>query len=343
MRKMLNVLYVTNPEAYLFKDGENLVVKASDQDVFRIPIHYLEGIITFGHMGASPALLGMCVEKGVTVSFLTEYGKHLATVQGTPKGNVLLRRKQYRWADSEIESSNLAASFIIGKIANCRTVLRRFISDYGNEVETSEIEEVVKLMAYNVLKLRKVPALDEVRGIEGDTARRYFSVFDQLIVKQKAQFYMRGRNRRPPRDNVNALLSFLYTLLLHETKSALQTVGLDPYVGFLHRDRPGRLGLALDLMEEFRPYMADRLALTMINRQQLTDRDFILQESGGVIMTETARKKVLEAWQKRKQEELTHPILNEKIKVGLLPYAQALLLARHLRGDIARYPPFIWK
>lgn len=343
MRKMLNVLYVTNPEAYLSKDGENLVVRVNDEEVFRTPIHYLEGIVTFGHMGASPALLGMCVEKGVTVSFLTEYGKHLATVHGTPQGNVLLRRKQYRWADSDSESAALASAFIIGKIANCRTVLRRFISDYGEKEETEDIKEASKVMARNVLRLSKGPGLDEARGIEGETARKYFSVFDRLIVNQKEQFYMRGRNRRPPRDNVNALLSFLYTLLLHETKAALQTVGLDPYVGYLHRDRPGRLGLALDLMEEFRPYMADRLALNLINRQQLTGSDFVQKESGGVIMKDTARKTLLEAWQKRKQEELTHPFLEEKIPVGLLPYAQALLLARHLRGDMDRYPPFVWK
>jgi CRISPR-associated protein Cas1 len=343
MRKMLNVLYVTNLDAYLFKEGENLVVKVGDEEVFRTPIHYLEGIVTFGHLGASPALLGMCVEKGVTVSFLTDYGKHLATVQGAPRGNVLLRRKQYRLADSESESAALASAFIIGKIANCRTVLRRFLSDYGDRMETEEIEKVGKLMAHNVLKLSKRPGLEEVRGIEGETARNYFSVFDQLIVTQKNHFFMRGRSRRPPRDNVNALLSFLYTLLLHETKAALQTVGLDPYVGFLHRDRPGRLGLALDIMEEFRPYMADRLALSLINRQQLTGSDFVEKESGGIIMKDDARKMVLDAWQKRKREELTHPFLEEKIPVGLLPYAQALLLARHLRGDLDRYPPFVWK
>lgn len=343
MRKMLNILYVTNPEAYLAKDGENLVVRINDDEIFRTPIHYLEGIVTFGHMGASPALLGMCVERGVAVSFLTEFGKHLATVQGMPKGNVLLRRKQYRLADEEYDSAALAASFIIGKIANCRTVLRRFISDYREREETGEVEKASKLMASNIFRLSKGPGLDEIRGIEGDMARSYFSVFDQLIISQKNHFFMRGRSRRPPRDNVNALLSFLYTLLLHETKSALQTVGLDPYVGFLHRDRPGRLGLALDLMEEFRPYIADRLALSLINRQQLSGNDFIEKESGGILMKDEARKTVLEAWQKRKREEIKHPFLEEKISVGLLPYAQALLLARHLRGDLDRYPPFVWK
>lgn len=343
MKKMLNVLYVTNPEAYLGKDGENLVVRVQDQEVFRTPVHYLEGIVTFGYMGASPALLGMCVEKGVTVSFLTVHGRHQATFHGAPKGNVLLRRKQYRLADSEFDSAKLASMFVIGKIANCRTVLRRFISDYGEKVQTGEVEEACKVMARNVLRLSKELLLDEVRGIEGESARKYFSVLDQLIISQKDRFYLRGRNRRPPLDNVNALLSFLYSLLLHESRAALETVGLDPYVGFLHRDRPGRAGLALDLMEEFRPYVADRLALSLVNRRQVTGDGFIKKESGGVIMKDTVRKAVIEAWQKRKREEITHPFLEKKIPVGLLPYAQALLLARHLRGDLDRYPPFVWK
>lgn len=343
MRKMLNVLYVTNPEAYLAKDGENLVVRVQEEEVFRTPVHYLEGIVTFGYMGASPALLGMCVDRGVTVSFLTEHGRHLATVHGSPKGNVLLRRKQYRWADSERDSAKLASMFIIGKIANCRTVLRRFISDHGDKVETGEIEKVSKTMARNILRLSREPGLDEVRGVEGESARQYFSVLDRLIVCQNDHFYMRERNRRPPLDNMNALLSFLYSLLLHETRAALETVGLDPYVGFLHRDRPGRAGLALDLMEEFRPYMVDRLALSLINRRQVTRDDFIKKESGGVIMKDNARKTVIEAWQKRKREEIKHPFLEEKILVGLLPYAQALLLARHLRGGLDNYPPFVWK
>ena len=319
------------------------MVRVKDEEAFRTPIHYLEGIITFGYMGASPALLGMCVEKGIAVSFLTEHGRHLATVHGSPKGNVLLRRKQYRLADSEKESAKLASMFIIGKIANCRAVLRRFISDYGDKIETEEVDESCKLLARNVLRLGREPSLDEARGIEGESARKYFSVFDQLIVCQKEYFKMQGRNRRPPLDNVNALLSFLYSMLLHETRSALETVGLDPYVGFLHRDRPGRTGLALDLMEEFRPYMVDRLTLSLINRRQLTEKDFIKKESGGIILKDTARKTVLEAWQSRKREEITHPFLEEKMPVGLLPYAQALLLSRHLRGDLPRYPPFVWR
>lgn len=343
MRKMLNVLYVTNPEAYLAKDGENIVVRIQDEEVFRTPVHYLEGVVTFGYMGASPALLGMCAERGVAVSFLTEHGRHLATVHGSPRGNVLLRRKQYRWADSERDSARLAAMFIIGKIANCRTVLRRFVSDYGDKADTVEIEEAGRTLARNVLRLENVPALDVVRGIEGESARQYFSVLDHLIVNQKSHFHLRERTRRPPMDNINALLSFLYSLLLHEARAALEAVGLDPFVGFLHRDRPGRAGLALDLMEEFRPYLADRLAISLVNRRQVTGDQFIKKESGGVIMKDTARKTVIEAWQKRKREEITHPFLEEKITVGLLPYAQALLLARHLRGDLDRYPPFVWR
>ncbi len=343
MKKLLNILFVTNPEAYLARDGENVVVRLDDKEAFRTPAHYLEGIVTFGYTGVSPALLGMCIDKQITVSMLTPFGKHMATVEGLPKGNVLLRRKQYRMADSEVESAKMARCFIFGKLAGCRTVLRRFISDYGGNIDTGDINKSCKLLARNILKLDKESNLNEIRGLEGESARAYFAEFDKLILNHKEHFYMKNRNRRPPQDNVNALLSFIYTLLLHDTKSALMTVGLDPYVGFLHRDRPGRLGLALDLMEEFRPYLADRLVLNLINRQQLSSKDFIKKESGGVILKENSRKIVLEVWQKRKAEEIQHPFLEEKIKLGLLPYAQALLLARHLRGDIDCYPPFIWR
>lgn len=343
MRKLLNILFVTNPEAYLARDGENVVVRIDDRIAFRTPVHYLEGIVTFGYTGVSPALLGMCMENNITVSMLTPFGKHLATVEGLPKGNVLLRRKQYRMADSETESAQMAKMFIVGKLAGCRTVLRRFISDYGEAVDVKPIDMACKVLARNIIKLDGDADLDEIRGIEGESARAYFAELNKLILNQKEQFLMKGRSRRPPRDNVNALLSFAYTLLLHETKSALTTVGLDPYVGFLHRDRPGRLGLALDLMEEFRPYLADRFVLSLINRQQLSDKDFIKKESGAVLLKDQPRKTVLEAWQKRKSEEIQHPFLEEKIKVGLLPYAQALLLARYLRGDLDAYPPFIWR
>jgi CRISP-associated protein Cas1 len=343
MRKLLNILYVTNPDAYLTKDGENIVVRLEDKEAFRTPVHYLEGIVMFSYLGASPAVIGLCLERGISISLISPYGKHLANINGMPQGNVLLRRKQYRLADSNAESARLARLFVIGKITGCRTVLRRFISDHDGKHDIEGIDKVCKLLARNIVKISNKDNLDEIRGIEGESARAYFSVFNQLILNQKNRFFMAGRNRRPPKDNVNALLSFLYTLLLHETKAALVTVGLDPYVGFLHRDRPGRLGLALDLMEEFRPYYADRLALSLINRQQIKANDFIEKESGGIILKDAARKIVLEAWQKRKVDETTHPFLEEKIPLGLLPYSQALLLARHLRGDMGEYPPFLWK
>lgn len=343
MRKMLNVLYVTTPNAYLAKEGENLVIKLQDIEIFRTPIHYLEGIVTFGYMGASPSLLALCSERGITVSFLTPYGKFLASVNGPVKGNVLLRRKQYRIADSPTDCTKLASRFIIGKLANCRTVLRRFICDHADKCDISSAEAKNREFAKGIIRISKAESLDEIRGIEGEMARGYFAVFDDMILCQKDTFFMRERSRRPPLDNINALLSFLYTMLAHEGRSALESVGLDPYVGFLHRDRPGRAGLALDLMEEFRPYLVDRLVLSMVNRKQISNDDFTMKESGGIILKDKARKTVLEAWQKRKREEITHPFLGEKISLGLLPYAQALLLSRHLRGDLDDYPPFIWK
>ncbi len=343
MRKLLNTLFITNPEAYLTKDGENIVVRLEEKEAFRTPVHYLEGVVLFNYLGASPAVLGMCLERGISISYLSPFGKHLANIDGMPQGNVLLRRKQYRLADSNLESARLARLFVIGKLAGCRTVLRRFLSDYKATNNAESVTKVCKLLERNIVRVNGLAELDQIRGVEGESARAYFSVFDQLILNQKENFYMSERSRRPPRDNVNALLSFFYTLLLHETKAALTTVGFDPYVGFLHRDRPGRLGLALDLMEEFRPYIADRLVLSLINRQQVTARDFITKESGGVILKDDARKTVIEAWQKRKTEETTHPFLEEKIPLGLLPYSQALLLARHMRGDLSEYPPFLWK
>ena len=288
-------------------------------------------------------MLGLCVERGVSVTFLNEHGKFLARVSGPVKGNVLLRRKQYRIADSAPDCTRIASRFIIGKVANCRTVIRRFMSDHPDKCDNDDTKTVRNELASSVVRLNRASSLEEIRGIEGEMARYYFSVFNDMIVSQKDSFYMRGRSRRPPLDNVNALLSFLYTLLAHETKSALETVGLDPYVGFLHRDRPGRAGLSLDLMEEFRPYLVDRLVLSLINRKQITGDDFITKESGGVIMKDKARKVVLEAWQSRKREEITHPFLEEKITLGLLPYAQALLLSRYLRGDLDDYPMFVWK
>jgi len=340
MRKLLNTLYVTTPDAYLARDGENLVVRIGNEEKFRIPIHNLEGVVCFGYMGASPHLMRLCSENNVGLSFLTPSGKFLARVSGRVRGNVLLRRTQYRKADNRLESLEISKSFIIGKIVNCRTVLGRGIRDHGAVIDCNRVRGVDALLIENLLKIEDCDSADTLRGIEGNCAKFYFVALDDLILKQKDDFYVHERNRRPPLDNMNTLLSFLYTLLAHDVESALETVGLDPYVGFFHTDRPGRPGLALDMMEELRPYMADRLALNLVNLNQVDRDDFYKKENGGVILRDDGRKKVIAAWQKRKQDMITHPYLNEKIPIGLLPYVQAMLMARFLRGDIDGYPPF---
>lgn len=343
MRKLLNTLYVTTPESYLARDGENVVIRQNEEAKFRIPIHNLEGIVSFGYCGASPALMGFCAERGVGLTFLTEHGKFLAAVQGPVKGNIILRRTQYRVADNLEQSLAVSRNFILGKVANSRTVLQRAARDHQVVSDEPVVMESLDYLSSQVERIRRCGDLDKLRGIEGDSARCYFRAFDSLILHQKEDFFFKERSRRPPLDNMNALLSFLYTLLAHEARSALESVGLDPAAGFLHRDRPGRPSLALDLMEELRPYLADRLALSLVNRRQINALGFKKKESGGVIMEDDIRKQVITVWQKRKQEEITHPYLNEKISVGLIPYVQALLMARHLRGDIDGYPPFIWR
>lgn len=340
---MLNVLYVTTPEAYLARDGENVVVRVGQEVQARVPVHILEGIVTFGYTGASPALMGFCAERGVTLSFLSGSGRFLARVEGPVSGNVLLRRRQYRMADDPESSGRIAATCVIGKIANCRTVFQRAIRDHGERINCQEMNMVIFRMANQLKYLENCENVDTVRGLEGEAANLYFSCFSNLVLEEKESFFMNGRNRRPPLDNLNALLSYLYALLVHEVRSALETVGIDPAVGFLHRDRPGRPSLALDLMEELRPVLVDRLALSLINRKQINASGFTKNESGGVVMKRETQKTVLTAWQKRKAEEITHPYLEDKIPVGLLPYAQALLFARYLRGDLDGYPVFIWR
>jgi CRISPR-associated protein Cas1 len=340
MRKLLNTLYVTTPESYLHRDGENVVVKVGNEERFRIPIHNLEGIVCFGYMGASPFLMRLCSDNNVGLSFLTPHGKFLGRVSGRVRGNVLLRRTQYRIADDAELSLDLAKCFITGKIVNCRTVLGRSIRDHGDMISSDRIRCADSLLIENLTNIDVCTTADSLRGIEGNCAKFYFDVFDELILKQKDDFFMLERNRRPPRDNMNSLLSFLYTLLAHDVESALESVGLDPYVGFFHTDRSGRASLALDMMEELRPFIVDRLALNLVNLQQVCSSDFLKKESGGIIMTDKGRKEVLAAWQKKKQDEITHPYLNEKIPIGLLPYVQAMMMARFLRGDIDGYPPF---
>ncbi len=343
MKKYLNTLFVTTQGAYLAKDGETVAVRIEQKTVLRIPIHTLDGIVCFGSIGCSPYLMGFCAERDVTISFLTEYGRFLAMVKGPVSGNVLLRRKQFRMADSPEISAQAAGFVLTGKMANCRTVLERSIRDHREKINQENVKKVSKRLLMYIQKEMQNGDLDRLRGIEGEAAHQYFSVFDELISQQKDFFVFSGRNRRPPTDRVNCLLSFVYTLLVHDVRSALESVGLDPSVGFLHRDRPGRPSLALDMMEELRPFLADRLVLSMINRSQVKPDGFIIKESGAVHMDDDTRKAVLTIYQKRKQESLIHPFLNEKIQIGNLFFIQALLLARFIRGDLDGYPTFIWK
>lgn len=344
MKKYLNTLFVTTQGTYLFKDGQTVGIKVDNQVKMRIPVHTIAGIICFGQVSCSPYLMSFCSENDVAISFLSENGRFLARVQGPVSGNVLLRREQYRMADNMSVSANIAASYLIAKIANSKTVLDRAVRDHHEKIDSDSIKNVSgRLHQYIKKDLLAGWPLDKLRGIEGDAAHRYFSVFDHLIVTQKKDFAFNGRSRRPPLDSINCLLSYVYTILSHDVRSALESVGLDPAVGFLHRDRPGRYGLALDLMEEFRPFFADRLVLSLINLQQVKKNGFSKKDSGAVLMNDDTRKTVLGAYQKRKQETIFHPFINEKIEVGKFFYVQALLLARYIRGDIDGYPPFIWK
>lgn len=343
MKKYLNTLYVTTQQAYLFKEGESVVVRVEKEDRLRLPIHTLNGIVCFGVVTMSPFLMHHCAKHNVAVSFLSEYGKFLARIQGPVSGNVLLRREQYRVADIPESSSLIAKNILIGKLANSRAVVRRTLRDHSDTIDAELLKKIENHLTQYLHKLENNHSIDELRGIEGQAAALYFEAFPQIITSPSDAFQFKGRNRRPPLDPVNALLSFVYTLLVHDCRSALEAVGLDPCVGYLHTDRPGRPSLALDLMEEFRSVLADRLVLSLINRKQMQGKDFVDSAGGAVIMSDDARKVLLTAWQKRKQEELTHPYLGEKCKIGLLAHLQAQLLARHLRGDIEAYPPFIWK
>jgi CRISPR-associated protein Cas1 len=343
MMHYLNTLFVTTQGAYLAKDGEAVAVRVEQETRMRVPLHNLGGIVCFGQVSCSPALMGECSERNMAISFMTETGRFLAKVQGFTPGNVLLRREQYRRADDPAAAVKIARAFVAAKIANCRTTLQRTLRDSPDLAGRDKVEEAVKHLSFCLNSIREEVSLESLRGFEGDAARAYFDVFDHLIVVQKEHFQFRGRNRRPPLDNVNALLSFLYSMLAHDARAACESAGLDAAVGFLHAGRPGRPSLALDLMEEFRPFLADRLVLSLINRRQVQGKGFRATESGGVLMNDETRKEVLVAFQKRKQEEIVHPFLEEKCPVGLLMHLQARLLARHLRGDQDGYPPFIWK
>lgn len=336
MKKLLNTLYVTRQESYVHKERETIVIKNRQDKLGQFPALAVSNILCFGQISVSPFLMGYCGEQGIGLAFFTEYGRFLARVQGRQTGNVLLRRAQFRWADDPEKSVSVARLIVAAKIANSRSVLLRQIRNHG---DNPLLKSAAAKLATNLRRVRNAQHADEVMGMEGDAARTYFSVFDELL--RGSGFAFGSRVRRPATDPVNALLSFVYALITQECASALQGVGLDPYVGFLHKDRPGRFSLALDIVEEFRASWADRFVLTLINRRQIQPKDFITEASGAVRLTESARKNLLVAYQKRKQTEIVHPYLNEKVPIGLLPHCQATLLARHIRGDTQHYPPYV--
>jgi CRISPR-associated protein Cas1 len=343
MKKLLNTLYVTSEDSYLSLDGENVVIFNQTQEMGRIPLHNLEAIVSFGYRGASPALMGGCAGRNISLCFLTPQGKFLARVTGSVKGNVILRKRQYEASiDSDI-SLGIARNCILGKVYNSRWVLERATRDHGLQVDVEQMKRASGFLKDSLGYIEICTDMAQLRGYEGEAASVYFGMFNQMILQQKKDFVFSGRNKRPPLDNVNAMLSFVYTLLTGMVASALETVGLDPYVGFMHTDRPGRVSLALDLIEELRPVLADRFVLALINRKMITGKDFTKKEDGVVLMSDKARKNLLTEWQNRKKDVITHPYLGEKVEWGMIPFVQAMLMARFLRGDIDEYPPFFWK
>ncbi len=343
MRRHDNILFITTQQSWLSKDGTNVVVRVDKQERFRAPLHTLGQIVCFGNVTCSPFLMGFCTEEGVGLSFHTEHGRFLCRAVGRSSGSVLLRRSQHHLSSAEATAATAARIFVAAKLANSRRNLQRVLRDYPDTVDVPALTRVVRVLAGLCKEVAELTSLQRIRGVEGEGGQLYFSVFNELLRCHQAEFAFVRRTRRPPRDRINALLSFIYTLLANDVASACESVGLDPQLGFLHADRPGRSSLALDLMEEFRPFLADRLALTLINRQQLSPRDFNEQESGGVLLAESARRSVIQAYQKRKEEELQHPFLGEKITIGLLPFIQARLFSRWLRGELDAYPAYFVK
>ena len=343
---MLNTIYVTSENAWLRKDGANLVVEVEGAERARAPLHMLDGVVSFGRAGASPALMAACAEAGIALSMLAPNGRFLARVEGVRTGNVLLRRAQHRLADDPVRAAPIVRAIITAKSANQRAVVRRALRDHGAGMAAQAVAALAnaerRLTDVGRRALR-TNGVDALRGLEGEAGQVYFAVFDHLVRVEGEAFRFRGRSRRPPLDRINALLSFLYAMLGHDCRSALETHGFDPQVGLLHADRPGRASLALDLMEELRPVLADRLALSLVNRRQIRAGDFVLEEAGAVRLTDDARKRVLVAWQERKRDTLRHPFLGEAVPLGMVPALQAQLLARHLRGDLDGYPAFFWK
>ncbi|HIR91922.1 MAG TPA: type I-C CRISPR-associated endonuclease Cas1 [Candidatus Egerieimonas intestinavium] len=343
MRKLLNTLYVTSENSYLALDGENVVVLEEKNELGRLPLHNLEGIVSFGYRGTSPALMGACAERNISLCYLTPQGKFLARVSGRVKGNVILREQQYASSRDEEISLNIAKNCILGKVHNARWVLERAVRDHSMQIDVERVKAASGLLKNSLTLIKDCQSKEQLRGYEGEAAQVYFRVLDQLILQQKKDFSFHGRNKRPPMDAVNALLSFVYTLLTSNITAALETVGLDPYVGYLHTERPGRASLSLDLIEELRAVLADRFVLSLINKRIVSGKSFAKKENGAVLMDDDTRRRVLTEWQNKKKEVITHPYLKEKVEWGMLPYVQAMLLARYLRGDLDGYPVFLWK
>lgn len=343
MRKLLNTLFITHPDSYLALENENIVILDNDAILGRIPLLNIEGVVSFGYRGISPALMGKCVEQNISITFLSPHGRYRARVIGPSRGNVTLRKEQYRLSDCEEKSAIIARNMLIGKVNNSRWILERMTRDHPLRISLNKFKTSSKFMQDISNEIQNVTSLESLRGWEGQAATNYFGLFDDMILQQKKDFYFHNRNRRPPRDAVNALLSLAYTLLTHDMTAALETVGLDAFVGFLHRDRPGRASLSLDMIEELRGVYSDRFVLSLINLKKISHKHFVKKENGAVILTEEGRKIFLSNWHNKKSETITHPYLDEKISWGLVPYSQALLLARHIRGDLEQYPPFLWK
>ncbi|WP_195572571.1 type I-C CRISPR-associated endonuclease Cas1c [Paenibacillus sp. 1001270B_150601_E10] len=343
MKRLLNTLYITQQDIYLSLDGDNIMLTREQEKLGRFPLHNIESIVSFGYTGASPALMGYCADRNIAITFLTMSGRFLARVIGQSKGNVVLRKKQYLLSEDETMSTKIARNFIVAKIYNHKWMIERMTRDYPMRIDVAEFKDISQHLSSSMLEVRACEDLERLRGLEGQAAVSYNRGFGKMILQQTDDFYFHSRSRRPPLDNVNAMLSFAYTLLANDTASALEAVGLDAYVGFLHRDRPGRASLALDVMEELRGVYADKFVLTLINKRIVNKDDFFKKENGAVLLTEEARKKFLAAWQNKKQEKMMHPYLGEKISWGLVPHSQALLLARYLRNDLDEYPPFLWK
>lgn len=343
MKKLLNTLYVTSENSYLALDGENIVVLEDKQEIGRLPLHNLDSVVSFGYRGTSPALMGACAERNISLCYVSPQGKFLARVSGRTKGNVILREQQYKSSCDEKVSFSIAQNCIIGKVFNARWVLERAVRDHSLQIDVDRVKDTSEKLKNSLEYIKNCKSKEQLRGYEGEAASIYFSVFNELILQQKTDFVFGGRSKRPPMDNVNAMLSFVYTLLTNQIASALECVGLDPYVGYLHTERPGRVSLALDLIEELRAVLADRFVLSLINKKIVSKKNFKIKENGAVLMNDELRKKLLTEWQNKKKESLTHPYLKEKIQWGMVPYVQAMLLARYLRGDLDGYPVFLWK